>query len=431
MLRWQQAALVLALLACPVLCLAIDEWESEDGDCTLELIGSERLFGAFLHYPDIPSLYPEGDDAVVASVTRLMLEGDLGEITAFEVNAFLDLSRIPETAVGGAFSTAGSFETPYRTTYLTADIWHNGALDGEVGLDRLVFEFDLDPVTLSVGRMPVNYSVTSMFTPNDFFAPFSAVAINTMYKPGVDALRLSLSTGMLSAVELLGVLGSGDDDAPEWGESAVLVHAKTVAEEVELALLGGKLAERWVAGASVQAPAGPLNLRAEGHAGFPDTDGDLDMDDVDGDSRVEDGIHARLATGVDAMFAWRNASLGFEYQYLSDGARSTSRYTERALRYFPDDPFYLARHYLGLNMGGEIIPILRTMAAVLLNAEDGSGIFTWTLVYNIADEADFIGGVMVPWGESPRFEDGSEIPLFRSELGQSPFNLFLESRFYF
>jgi hypothetical protein len=104
---------------------------------------------------------------------------------------------------------------------------------------------------------------------------------------------------------------------------------------------------------------------------------------------------------------------------------------ERALRYFPDDPFYLARHYLGFNMGGDIIPILRTMAAVLLNAEDGSGIFTWTLVYNIADEADFVGGIMVPRGEKPEVEDGSEPPSFKSELGQSPFNLFLESRFYF
>lgn len=424
-----RAWVVLFVFVIPVTGRAIDEWESEDGDYTLELMGSERLFGAFLHYPDVPALLPEDDDALVGSVTRLMMEGDLGEITQYEVNTFFELSRMPAGTMGGAFATAAELSSPYRTTYLTGDFWNSGTLGGEAGLDRLVLSFDFDPLSLSIGRMPVNYAVTNIFTPNDVFAPFSVVAINTVYKPGVDALRLTVTTGMFSSVELVGVLGSNDDNVPAWGESALLLHARTVLEEIELAALGGKLAERWIAGASMQAPLGPINLRAEGHVGFPDTDGDFHMDDVDGDGRDDDSLYLRFAAGIDTMFTWHNTTLGAEYLYLSDGADTPSGYLSRASTLFPDDLFYLGRQYLGLSAGTEIIPILRTMAFAMLNAEDASGIFTWTLVYNISDEADCVLGLMAPWGKRPR-TDGP-LPRLRSEYGQSPLTVFLETRFYF
>jgi hypothetical protein len=429
--RWPQAALVALWLAFPITGRAIEEWESEDGNYTLELMGSARLLGAFLHYPDIPIMFPEDDDALVASVTRLMMEGDLGEITQFEVNAFLELSRMPAGIMGGAFSTAGAFPSPYRSAYLTGEFWESGTVIGAGGIDRIFVSFDLEPVTLSVGRLPVNYSVTNIFTPNDFFAPFSVVAVNTMYKPGVDTLRLAVTTGMFSSVELVGVLGSDEDDVPSWGQSALMLHARTVVEEVELSLLGGKVAERWVAGASLQAAADIVNIRAEGHVGFPDTDGDFEMDDIDGDGRTVDGFHARLSTGMDVMFTWHNSTIGAEYMYLSDGARSTDRYFDRVLTLYPDDPTYLGRHYLGFSLGTEIIPILRTMGFVMVNAEDGSGIFTWNLMYNISDEADAILGVMIPFGKAP-VEISTEVPItLESEYGQLPINGFVETRFYF
>jgi hypothetical protein len=435
MARRPQAALGLLMALFPATGLAIDEWESEDGDYTLELMGSERLFGAFLHYPDI-SLYPDDDDALVGSVTRLMMEGDLGEQTRYEVNAFFELTRMPPAAQNGAFATAGAFRSPYRTRYLAGRFWESGNLEGEGGLDRLAFTFDFDPVTLSLGRMPVNYSVTNIFTPNDFFAPFSVVAVNTVYKPGVDALRLAVTTGTFSSVELVGVLGSNSNDIPTWGRSALLLHTRTVLEEIELAILGGKLAERWVAGASMQAPIGLVNLRAEGHAGFPDTDGDFQLDDVDGDGRIKDGVHVRLSAGIDTLFTWHNTTLGIEYLYLSDGADTADLYLERAQHLYPDDALYLGRQYLAVSVGTEIIPILKVMAFAMLNAEDASGMFTWTFAYNISDEADFLLGLMVPWGRSPvgtGTDDSSaaRIPRLRSEYGQSPVNVFLETRFYF
>ena len=124
--------------------------------------------------------------------------------------------------------------------------------------------------------------MTSILRPNDFFAPFSATAINTVYKPGVDALRLNLSLGTFSGIEVVRVIGYEADGDPTWGRSALLARASTVEWDFEWALLGGKVAERWVAGASLQGELGPIALRGEGHAGFADADGDgrLDSDDA-------------------------------------------------------------------------------------------------------------------------------------------------------
>ena len=284
---------------------------------------------------------------------------------------------------------------------------------------------------ITAGRFPVNLSVTNLFTPNDLFAPFSSTSINKIYKPGVDALRVSFAPGEFSQISLIGVLGSDSDGVPGWGRSAVLVRAATVIWDYELALLGGKVAGRWLAGFSFQGEAGPFGVRGEGQVGFPDEDGDGTLDR---DSAVSSGreIYFRMAAGVDKRFTWRNATLGFEAYYQSDGADRPSRYLDRLARMMPDDQPHLSQLYMGLSGGLELLPILMFNGMVLLNAQDFSGIAALMLLYNIADEADAVAGVLVPWGEAPVAEIFPVTKFgLESEYGAAPLTVFLETRFYF
>ncbi|RLB62746.1 MAG: hypothetical protein DRI90_08345, partial [Deltaproteobacteria bacterium] len=239
--------LLVAATALPEPAWAIGSAENDDGDVTIDAIGSQRLTGAFLHYRDMPPPFPQEDDSLLGSITRLLLTGDLGEIWRYEANLFVDLSRQPLGALSGAFASAGSFEatTPYRSDLLTWGFWEEGSLRGSMGIDRLSFDALAEPLKLTAGRFPVNYSVTNIFTPNDFFAPFSPTAINTIYKPGIDALRLNLALGPMSGLEVVQVAGFRQSGEPAWGRSALLARASTVWWDFEWALLGGKLAERW------------------------------------------------------------------------------------------------------------------------------------------------------------------------------------------
>lgn len=410
---------------------AITELETENS--FHELIGSGRLTGAYLHFPDGAGLPAASDDAISAAVLRLILEGEVEDSFEYELNLFTTLTRSPSGSLQGAFATAGGSESVYRTRYLTIETWDSGSVEGRAGVDRMSVSWDLDPVAITVGRFPLNYSVTSMFTVNDFFAPFSATAINTIYKPGVDGARINLATGSMSSIELAGVVGNDNDDVPSWGRSALLIHARTVLWQFEWALVGGKLAKRWVGGGSLQGEAGPIAIRAEGHVGFPDENGDLRLDDRDGDTKSEDDIHYRASVGGDWMSSWRNLSIGVEYAFISDGAPSVDGYLNRIARLYPDDLPYLSQHYAGLNLGLDLVPILRLQTMGMINLVDFSGVAAASLVYNIADEADAVLGALVPWGEKGRIDSAATPPSIElgSELGDMPLVVFLETRFYF
>ena len=136
MIRFSRAiAFFVAALWCAE-ALAIKEWESEDGERYFSLIGAERLTGAFFHVPDLEAVYPDGDDALAASVTRLIFDGVFSDHLKLEINTFLDFSRQPFLSGSGAFATAGSIESPYRTPYLTGAFWESGSLIGQGGFDR-------------------------------------------------------------------------------------------------------------------------------------------------------------------------------------------------------------------------------------------------------------------------------------------------------
>ncbi len=409
------------LLVLPASANAFYEKESESGDYSIEMLGAVRITGVWFHLPDAPLLYTTGDDGLAAAVARLLMSGALGARVKYEVNIHGELGRSPGALAGaGSFATAGSFVTPYRTKYLSWDYWEDGAVAGQLGVDRLLFKLTFGSLEVHLGRMPINYTATQVFVPNDFFAPFSATAVNKIYKPGVDALRLSWAPGTFSSVELVGVLGSDADGVPAWSRSALLLRASTVLWDTQLALLGGKLAGRWVVGMSMQGEIGLFGVRAEGHVGFPDSEGD----GLDEDRSVKE-IHARVAAGIDRKFVWRNATVGIEALYQSDGAAWSGRYPRRLQGLYPDDLPYMGSLYLGLSAGLELIPILRAGAMVLVNTQDGSGMAALTLMYNIADEADFAGGLLLPWGEGPE----GLVP--QSEYGLYPVMVFMESRFYF
>ncbi|MEM6989910.1 MAG: hypothetical protein AAF721_05420 [Myxococcota bacterium] len=403
--------------------------EEDDGETFGDIFtGSMRLTGAFLHFDDVPELFPDGDDALLASVFRVIAKRDVGKHFGVELNYFLDLSRSPGGgAAAGAFTTAGSAGSVYRSPYLQYRFWQDGSMSGSFGADRFVFDAHAGPIDIAVGRFPVTYTVAGLFTPNDFFAPFSASAVNRIYKPGVDAVRVGSAIGMHSSVEVVGVLGNDDGGNPAWARSGLIARASTLRWGFEWAALGGKAAERWVAGGSAQGDVGPVTLRGEGHVGIPDREGD-----GRGEDDQTDDIHVRLATGPTVNIGWRNMILGAEYAFISDGAPEARDYLARAQRRFPDDQPQFARHYLGFNGALELVPILNAAVFTLVNANDGSGLVGASLIYNVADEADIIAGVFTPWGKGPELTGDPMNPiLLGSEYGVSPVTVYLEARAFF
>jgi hypothetical protein len=401
---------------------ASEEASSEDRERGDESIsGSLRIVGGYLRFPDQPTFFPERNDGFLATEARVIATREHANGVDTELNVFLDLTRSPGSVLAGTFATAGSFVTPYRSRAMAFTAGDDTPVRLRMGLDRARVGLRGKRVHFDLGRFPVNRSVAQIFTPNDFFAPFAATAVNTMFKPGVDAARLRVGLGKLSSLEVVSVMGWRDGWVPTWGQSALLVRPSVVAWGFEWAALGGKIAERWVAGASFQGDAGPIGLRGEGHVGFPDREGNgLDRDR---------DIHVRLSAGPNVNFAWQGARIGAEYAFFSDGAANPADYIARFGRRFPDDLPYLGRHYIAGMAGLEIVPVLRVDAIGLVNANDGSGMAGIFASYSISDEADLLVGGFIPWGRLP--PSTAAIPMLRSEFGLQPTTLFLETRVFF
>jgi hypothetical protein len=391
-------------------------------DASITAVGNAWLLTAYYHNWSLRQPLPTPpDDGIAAGVLRLLLDGDLPWKVNYEANFYFELSRGPTALGANTFLTAASFNTPYRTQYLAWSFWTNGSIDGQMAVDRLRFTRSFGPVDISIGRFPINHSVTFLFTPNDFFAPFSATTLNKTYKPGVDALRVNIGLGQLSGLEILGVLGSDANGTPAWSRSALTARFETVLLGFHGSIIGGKLAERWILGGTLQGDIKGIGLRAEGHFGMPDKDGD---------GRMDGPMYGQVAARIEHSWPWHNLSIGGEYAYFSDGAPAPADYIIRAGAFFPDELPYLGRHYAGVNGAIDIIPILNLGVVGLVNAADGSGITTVSLTYNASNEVDVSLGMLAGWGYRPR-QDATGALVLRSEFGATPITAFLQTTISF
>jgi hypothetical protein len=423
--RYARATLAGAVVALGVCVCARDAGaigSAKGDDASITATGTVWLLGAYFHnWEWQPPLPTPPDDGIAAGTLRLILDGDLPKQIGYEANFYFELSRGPTALGAQTFYTASSFVTPYRTRYLAWNFWQKDTVLGQMAVDRLRVHRSFGPVDISIGRFPINHSVTFLFTPNDFFAPFAATTLNKTYKPGVDALRINIGLGALSGLEVLGVLGSGSDGVPAWSSSAVTARLETVLAGFHGSVIGGKLAQRWIVGGTIQGDIKGVGLRAEGHFGMPDKDGD---------GHIDGPLYGQLAARIEHSWPWHNLNIGAEYAFFSDGADMPSGYIARAALFFPDELPYLGEHYVGVNAAMDIIAILNIGVVGLVNAADGSGITTLSLTYNASNEVDLSLGMLAGWGYRPRANPDGTIRV-RSEFGATPITAFFQTNVAF
>jgi hypothetical protein len=269
-------------------------------------------------------------------------------------------------------------------------------------------------VDIKIGRQPVNFASTFYFTPNDFFAPFSAETFFRVYKPGVDAARVDVALGDLSIFSAVHVLGypadpsnvGGWGDSPDSERASTVARASTVLLDSEWAVLGGVVRENRIIGGSIQGELFDwLGVRFEGHVSTPQ----------DGDDSVSE-----TSLGLEHQFT---STFTMNAEYFSHGAGSAS-----ASEYFlsaGDTGLYLGREYLALGAGYQISPLLTSSFLYMTNLTDKSGLVSAYFVYSVSDEGEASLGINLPYGEKPG------LYTFESEFGAMPVSANLEYRVYY
>jgi hypothetical protein len=388
---------------------AFYEWQSDNGSFDLHAL--VRGFGIVYKNPDNQFFYEDKSDAGAAAIARLIMHARVGQHLGFKVNAYQ--TYIPASMASRQLNLGTALDVE-RSNVLEWSFSDDDYV--HLAIDQLNISCSYNRLDLIAGRQAINLATTFYFTPNDFFAPFSAQVFYRVYKPGVDALRAEVRLGDLSQLSLISVLGykpdsdsdTGWSDEPDSHRASHIGRISTTFRDFEWAFLGGVVSEADVIGGSLQGNLFQwLGVRAEGHVADPE------------DSQR----HSELSFGIEHR--WENSlNLRMEQFYHGKGASSVSDYgiTTAASQH---DSIYLSRNYIALGIGYEFTPLLNSEMLAISNLIDNSCFLSCNAIYSLSDEAELAFNLGVPIGKKP---EGNEI---KSEFGLYPYSANIEARCYF
>lgn len=420
---------------------------------TLDLGGSLRTYTAGIRAPDEDLLSGDDDEygGLSQTLLRLTAAGSLGASGSYEAHIVggMDFSTgISSRQLSGAgISTTGV--TRYRVTNPAWNWVEENDARVFLTADRLDVKYAFSSVDITLGRQAVNFSQAYFWNPLDVFVPFDPSAFDRDYKTGVDALRMDINLGSFSSLAVVGAPGRkldigygsegtevraegfGDD---LWYASALMARYRTTLSDWDISLQAGKVYGGYQAGAGCSGEAGPLGFRGEAayfsargestavipDAGYP---GGLRPVDL-----VED--HFSLVLGVDHRF---DSSLYLNFEYFFNGAADDGDLAKGVLKTAIGETLSLSEHLAGIQVSYEFHPLLTGQASWIFSLSDASSLLSPTMTFSVADEADFIAGATISYGEGPEKQGAGEPAIIeaKSEFGTYPDVVFMEFKFYF
>jgi len=381
----------------------------------LGLRGTMNAGVAKVQYPETIFIFSDADESAWNGDFRLLADATVGDNFRAEANVLENVRSTPVFVLPGSRAARQTVERS------SAFLWQQHDSDNTQAflvLDSGSFSISNVSNDLTIGRQPVNLSVTFYFTPNDFFAPFAPQHFYREYKSGVDALRYERRLADLTQLTFLAVLGydtdpdsqNGWSSAPDWQRTSLIGRVTHILGEYELGVFGGTLADYAVAGASLQGDVFPwLGVRAE--CNYRDTR----TDDLADGLQVSVGIEHRYSGRLIARLEQMYNGLGY----------ATIREADKALMEGVLRPGYLGREYTAFDISYEFSPLLTGEMLYLHNWTDYSSSFSLYWLYSLSDESELALTINLPLAEKPDQQS------LNSEFGILPAALTLEYRLYF
>lgn len=336
---------------------------------------------------------PQSQSALDA---RLKLSWRLHPSWRFEAHKAASLVNGQSASLGNS-GVASTAEEALPLSW-TVDGAPGTQLRGRV--DRLLLRGELGPVVLTLGRQPVGLGSGLFFTPLDLVSPFGPAAIDSEYKPGVDAARVELYLGdrfeQTLVAAALGLDGLED--------LVLLSSSRVTLGTTDLSLILGEVRSEEVVGLSVSGAVGALGLHGDASLTLPE---------------AEDPF-VRAVAGFSAMPEPKGSLSGEVYvQTLgtNEPAQMLALYADP--RWERGELWAVGRIYAALSYARELSPLVSANLAVIGNLEDPSAMLAPGLRVSVSDEAELSAGAYVGLGARPQ---GLAL---QSELGALPTTAFL------
>ena len=389
--------------------------------------GSARSTGVMSRNYEQPLLWGAGNraDGYEELIFRVVAEG--GSRLAWELHGvqLLALSTMPAgvTPAGASSPFGGIGSLPYRAVDTRWEWVEEEDVAATAFVDRVNARVAFERADLVVGRQAISLGKAYFWNPLDVFLAFGATQFDRDYKPGVDAVRLDVSLGDFSGVNLIGVPGLEDSAAPRegaWYRSAVLARGFGNLRTWDVAAQAGKILGGYQIGGAVagEIAAGEIDaLEVRGEAAY------FLAQDATGPA-PDDHLSAVFGLG----YSFVEGDLQTQIEYLFNGAAEGPR-SARFASIAAGRLQHVNRHLMGGLATYQLHPLVIGSIALVRGMEDGSSLLQPGLVYSAADEVEVLFGAVVARGSRPRVDEGG-LDL-RSEFGTYPSYYYVESKIYF
>lgn len=332
---------------------------------------------------------------------RLKASTELGVVRAEAHWALAAQTTNTSTAVAGLGTGVGL--TAPELVPLTWSPDTGDGLSFRHRLDRLVVSAKLPPVDLALGRQPVSFGVGRIFTPLDLVNPFHPATIDAEYKPGVDALRVDVYSGVATRLTVVGawagdpVVGKDrrDTDAPVLDELVLAASGQGTLGVTDVLVFAGVVRAEPVFGLGSASSLGPVGVHAEGTLTLP------------GDG--EDPF-VRAVAGADGRPTGTTTVLG-EVYLQSLGATDPANYLAAASgpRFQRGELWQMGQLYGSVSLAQELTPLVHGSFSVISNLRDPSALLALGGSWSVADNADVGFGAWYGLGRAPETVDVSVI----------------------
>jgi hypothetical protein len=398
-------------------------WEDEEGQRKLELTTALKWTGLISRAPGDPVLFP--DRNAVTGLFRARLDLKYAHAPLLDANIAYE-HRMQGQSQGvsaiGRNILPDSGEAFFRLTQLDWQVIEEGeSFLWRHEIDRALVSLHPGWGEITVGRQAIGLGRGRLFSAVDMFAPFSPTEVDREWRRGVDAARAEYRLSDRSSVEGIGVFGTS------WDESALLGRVRGFVGPVDGELMFGKRGEDLLAAVVSSAAVFGAAVHAE-TALF-----NVPEDQPDGGLFGNDRLVAKAVFGASYTFNVGNGlTLLGEYHYsgfgiadAEDAIRLLAADETLQQRFLRGDTQTLLRHNLGLQASYPVNETITAAVLCLISAEDGSGLVTPSVVWDVRPNVTFLASAFAPWGPGP---SGG---VLHSEYGGTPWSLFLQMNVYF
>ncbi|MFL0800087.1 MAG: hypothetical protein K6L80_06560 [Agarilytica sp.] len=303
-------------------------------------------------------------------------------------------------------------------------------------LDRLSINFQGNQNVLKIGRQAISWGNGMMYSPMDFFNPFDPTLIDTEYKSGDDMLYAQRLFSNGDDAQLVYVARRNKIGDLSGNESSLAMKYHGFVGESEFDLLLSQHYNDEV-----------LALGAVHSLGGTVVRGDIVATRVKPDSeRVEEEGNTSTFVSLVAnlSYSWvswgKNMSGVFEYFHNGFGLahddynvialQQKSELFERISR---GELFTLGKNYVALSVLVEASPLWLLTPNMLINGDDGSGLFQLVSQHDITQDIQVSAALSFPFGEDGSEFGGLEISSIGSKNKYVSYtsNIYVQASWYF